>query len=76
MVRKPVWTAFITHQISSLRWMRQVDSKTIHLVDLQPHIFDNNYVSQLGPSGEHELRFVTSSGMYVFFVPRWKAVVE
>jgi hypothetical protein len=65
MGRKPVWTAFVTHQISSKRWMRRETSKTIQLTDLQPFIFGSDYVPQLGPVGEHVLRFANSEGTSV-----------
>ena len=56
--------------------MHRVDSKTIHLADLQPHIFDSDYVRQRGPGGEQELRFVNSAGMFNFIVPGLKLIVE
>ena len=56
--------------------MRRASSKTIHLADLQPHIFDSDYVRQLGPGGEHELRFVTSAGIDILFMGLWKLVIE
>ncbi|KAG7001996.1 hypothetical protein G7Y79_00030g065290 [Physcia stellaris] len=60
--RTPVWTAFITHLIASPTWMwRDPHSpKTVHLADLQRYIFTEDYTPQLGPDGEHELRFKTS----------------
>ena len=61
--RNPVWTAFITHQILSPKWIKQVSSKVIHLADLQRYIFHEEYKPQIAPSGEHELSFIKSSGM-------------
>ncbi|MCJ1424320.1 hypothetical protein MMC29_002207 [Sticta canariensis] len=55
--RKPVWTAFITHNVCSNRWIRYFDSKTIHLADLQRYVFCSDYEPLLGPGGEHELVF-------------------
>ncbi|KAL9584924.1 MAG: hypothetical protein Q9212_001826 [Teloschistes hypoglaucus] len=57
---KPVWTAFITTHIESRRWMRRENSKTIYLADLQQYIFSSEYNAQLGPAGQHELRFDSS----------------
>ena len=37
--------------------MKKVDSKTIHLTELQQFIFMTEYSPQLGPGGEHELCF-------------------
>ena len=61
-VRTPVWTAFITHHITSPSWMRRSggSAKTVYLLDLQRFIFTNEYSPQLGPGGEHELRFKSS----------------
>ncbi|KAL8716250.1 MAG: hypothetical protein Q9220_000155 [cf. Caloplaca sp. 1 TL-2023] len=58
--RTPVWTAFITTHIESQRWMRKAGSKTIHFTDLQRYVFSTEYNPQLGPQGQHELRFQTS----------------
>jgi len=65
-VRTPVWTAFITHHITSPSWMRRSrgSAKTVYLVDLQRFIFTNEYSPQLGPGGEHELRFKSSDCQY------------
>lgn len=55
--RTPVWTAFITHSITSPEWCRQVDKRTIALAELRPHIFSARYKPQLAPSGAFMLRF-------------------
>lgn len=60
--RTPVWTAFITHNVCSSRWMHRFGSKTIHLADLQRYVFSSEYVPQLGPGGEHELVFKKIEG--------------
>lgn len=57
--RKPVWTAFITHQIMSRSWVAKPGPKVIHLADLQRFIFVDEYTPQLGPEGQHELTFKT-----------------
>ncbi|KAL8785318.1 MAG: hypothetical protein Q9195_008687 [Heterodermia aff. obscurata] len=60
--RTPVWTAFITHLINSRtwKWRDSHSPKTVYLADLQRYIFTEEYSPQLGPDGEHELRFTTS----------------
>ncbi|KAL8697528.1 MAG: hypothetical protein Q9224_002266 [Gallowayella concinna] len=58
--RTPVWTAFITTHIESHRWMRKAGPKTVHLMDLQRYVFSTEYNPQLGPQGQHELRFESS----------------
>ncbi|KAL8805807.1 MAG: hypothetical protein Q9182_001719 [Xanthomendoza sp. 2 TL-2023] len=58
--RTPVWTAFITTHIESQRWMRKAGRKTVHLADLQRYVFSTEYNPQLGPQGQHELRFESS----------------
>ena len=60
--RKPVWTAFITHQIVSRSWVTKPSSKVIHLADLQRFIFVDEYTPQLGPEGQHELTFTKKDG--------------
>ena len=60
--RTPVWTAFITHQVTSRTWMKKVDSTTIHLTELPQFIFTTDYDPQLGPGGEHELCFDDKEG--------------
>ena len=64
--RTPVWTAFITHLISSRtwKWRDSHSPKTVYLADLQRYIFTEEYVPQLGPDGEHELRFKTSNCVF------------
>lgn len=57
--RTPVWTAFITHVITSPDWCKRVDRKTIALADLKPHIFSARYKTYLAPSGAFMLRFET-----------------
>ena len=42
--------------------MRKVDSKTIHLTELQKFIFTTEYSAQLAPGGEHELCFDDKEG--------------
>ena len=55
--RKPVWTAFVTHQITSRTWVSKPASQVIHLADLQRYVFVDEYTPQLGPEGQHELKF-------------------
>ncbi|KAL9002802.1 MAG: hypothetical protein Q9188_004287 [Gyalolechia gomerana] len=58
--RTPVWTAFITTHIQSRQWKKEAASKIVHIADLQRYVFTNEYKPQLGPQGEHELRFIYS----------------
>jgi len=55
--RTPVWTAFVTHAITSPEWCRQVDKRTIAVTDLRLHIFSARYKPQLAPSSAFILRF-------------------
>lgn len=66
--RTPVWTAFVTHHVTSSRWIREVGSKTIHLADLQRYVFSSEYVPQLGSGGEHELVFMKAEGMWALLL--------
>ncbi len=69
--RTPVWTAFITHQVQSRKWMKQVSSKVVHLADLQRYIFTTEYYPQLSPGGKHELSFIDSGGNIPFLFIAW-----
>ncbi|KAK3167224.1 hypothetical protein OEA41_010350 [Lepraria neglecta] len=60
--RTPVWTAFITHQIQSRRWMRRASSRVVHLADLQRFVFTEGYRPQMAVEGQHELTFVDPEG--------------
>ncbi|KAL8916942.1 MAG: hypothetical protein Q9208_008263 [Pyrenodesmia sp. 3 TL-2023] len=60
----PVWTAFVTTHIQSERWMRKASSKIIHIADLQRFVFTTEYNPQLGPQGQHELRFLSARGAF------------
>ena len=62
--RKPVWTAFITHQILSPTWLSRDSPRVVHLADLQRYIFTEEYNPQKTPSGAHELTFIGSAGMF------------
>ena len=61
--RTPVWTAFITHQIASPKWMLRPRSnqKIVYLAELQRFVFTNEYNPQLSPEGDHELKFQSSA---------------
>ena len=64
--RKPIWTAFITHQITSSTWMSRVGPRVIHLAELNRHVFTDEYVPQRTHTGAHELNFIQTRGMIVF----------
>lgn len=59
--RKPIWTAFITHQILSPTWLSRDSPRVVHLADLQRYIFTEAYNPQKTPSGAHELTFIGSA---------------
>lgn len=56
--RKPIWTAFITHQILSPTWMSRDSPRVVHIADLQRYIFTEEYNPQRTPEGAHELTFI------------------
>ena len=60
--RKPIWTAFITHQILSPTWMSQHGARVVHLNELQRYIFTEEYNPQKTPTGKHELTFIKTMG--------------
>ena len=61
--RKPIWTAFITHQILSPTWASRDSPGVIHLADLQQYIFAEDYNPQKTPTGAFDLRFTVDSGI-------------
>ena len=62
----PVWTAFITHFITSPDWCRRVDRRTIALADLKLHIFSSRYQPSLAPTGAFMLRFAAKGDAEAF----------
>ena len=60
--RKPIWTAFITHQILSPTWMSRDSSRVVRLAELQRYVFTDEYNPQMTPEGAHELTFIESNG--------------
>lgn len=60
--RKPIWTAFITHQILSPTWMSRDSPRVVHIADLQRYIFTEEYNPQRTPEGAHELTFIEPAG--------------
>lgn len=42
--------------------MRKANARRVDLADLQRYVFTTEYYPQLGPQGQHELRFVSSGG--------------
>lgn len=59
--RKPIWTAFITHQILSPTWMSRDSRRVVHLADLQRYVFTEEYNPQKTSTGAHELTFIGST---------------
>ncbi|KKA21291.1 hypothetical protein T310_4667 [Rasamsonia emersonii CBS 393.64] len=59
--RAPVWTAFITHHISSPAWLRRVGPKVIHVSELRRVVFCAEYTPPRTPRGEYILKFTSRS---------------
>ncbi|KAJ4271743.1 hypothetical protein NW762_000449 [Fusarium torreyae] len=58
----PVWTAFITHQSASSKWIKKVSRTKIRLADVQLYVFCEEYRQQnqrINSSGAFEIRFVS-----------------
>ncbi|EXJ75475.1 uncharacterized protein A1O5_02171 [Cladophialophora psammophila CBS 110553] len=54
----PIWTAFITHKITSPTWFRwSKNSSTVYLAELQRHVFSSEYSPHVRANGEHLLDF-------------------
>lgn len=63
----PIWTAFITHFVTSPRWIKDGRSKNIvNLSDLKRHIFSSQYTPDLSP-GVHFLDFDLAKGKCLRF---------
>lgn len=63
-LRAPVWTAFITHHITSPAWLRRVSPKVLHVSELRRIVFCVEYTPPRTPRGEYILKFTSRSGMY------------
>ncbi|EXJ86712.1 hypothetical protein A1O3_03665 [Capronia epimyces CBS 606.96] len=58
MQHTPIWTAFITHSITSPTWYRWTKhSFTVYLAELQRHVFSSQYSPHIAANGEHFLDF-------------------
>ncbi|EXJ88007.1 hypothetical protein A1O1_04934 [Capronia coronata CBS 617.96] len=58
MQHTPIWTAFITHNVTSPTWYRwSKNSSTVYLAELQRRIFSSQYSPHIAASGEHFLDF-------------------
>ncbi|KAI1023153.1 hypothetical protein LB503_000702 [Fusarium chuoi] len=58
----PVWTAFITHQSASPKWIRRVSKTRVRLADIQLYVFCQEYRQQnqrVNRAGAFEIRFVS-----------------
>ncbi|OXV09983.1 hypothetical protein Egran_02258 [Elaphomyces granulatus] len=67
MKRAPVWTAFVTHHISSPAWIRWSDHKTLYVRELRRAIFSPEYVPPRTQRGEHILKFASRSDAESFY---------
>ncbi|KAK5208944.1 hypothetical protein LTR41_005342 [Exophiala xenobiotica] len=54
----PIWTAFITHHVTSPTWLRRSkNSCVVYLAQLQRHVFSSKYTPHVAANGEHFLDF-------------------
>lgn len=60
--RTPVWTAFVTTQLRSLRWASR-NSKRVVLADLEQFVFTGDYNPPKNSKNELELTFVETRGI-------------
>jgi hypothetical protein len=61
----PIWTAFITHHITSTRWLKPRVSRTkVQFGDLKKHVFSAQYGSDVARAGAHVLDFDLKSGKH------------
>ncbi|KAF5023336.1 hypothetical protein F66182_4644 [Fusarium sp. NRRL 66182] len=60
--QSPVWTAFVTHQSASPKWIKRVGKTKIRLADIQLYVFCQEYRQQNqrnNSAGAFEIRFVS-----------------
>ncbi|KAF4978101.1 hypothetical protein FZEAL_5491 [Fusarium zealandicum] len=58
----PVWTAFVTHQSASTKWIKRISKKRVRLADVQLYVFCQDYRQQnqrRGSAGAFEICFVS-----------------
>lgn len=58
----PVWTAFITQQSASPKWIKRVNKTRVRLADIQLYVFCQEYRQQnqrINRAGAFEIRFVS-----------------
>ncbi|EXL50109.1 hypothetical protein FOCG_10194 [Fusarium oxysporum f. sp. radicis-lycopersici 26381] len=58
----PVWTAFITHQSASPKWIKRVSKTRVRLAGIQLYVFCQEYRQQnqrINRAGAFEIRFVS-----------------
>ncbi|KAM0383775.1 hypothetical protein ACHAPZ_004413 [Fusarium culmorum] len=58
----PVWTAFVTHQSASSRWIKRVSKTRVRLADIHLYVFCQEYRQQnqrINRSGAFEIKFVS-----------------
>ncbi|KAM0216617.1 hypothetical protein ACHAPA_007567 [Fusarium lateritium] len=58
----PVWTAFVTHQSTSPKWIKRVSKTRVRLADIQLYVFCQEYRQQnqrINRAGAFEIRFIS-----------------
>ncbi|KAM0235632.1 hypothetical protein ACHAP5_009645 [Fusarium lateritium] len=58
----PVWTAFVTHQSTSPKWIKRVSKTRLRLADIQLYVFCQEYRQQnqrINRAGAFEIRFIS-----------------
>lgn len=64
--RKPIWTAFITHQLHSATAISRDSSRVVSLANLHQYKFTGDYNPPRGPTGNVELEFLGISDAEMF----------
>ncbi|TKA69419.1 hypothetical protein B0A49_05494, partial [Cryomyces minteri] len=59
MESTPIWTAFVTHDLSRPDWLQWIDTKILGVKDLHPYLLCKGYMPPRGPSGDFELTFTS-----------------
>ncbi|KIW08373.1 uncharacterized protein PV09_01289 [Verruconis gallopava] len=64
----PIWTAFITKDMTKPDWIRIVSSKVLQLNELHPYVFCPNYSPPQGKKGKYQLHFTTARDAEKFLI--------
>jgi hypothetical protein len=57
MKRTPIWTAFVTREVSERGWVVRTGPKTVLVSRLKPYVFNDGYAPLKGKTEDIKLEF-------------------